>query len=250
RNLSTAEIISQVFLATHALLADEKPVDKNAPRKITNVVFMGMGEPLLNFDNVMAAIDILRDDFGYGIGKRRVTLSTAGVIPGIEKLRDRNDVSLALSLHAPNNALRSELVPLNKKYSIEPLMDACREYVAGHARRKVTFEYVMLQGINDSKKHAEELIQLLQDMPVKVNLIPFNPFPGVNYICSEKQVIERFQSQLEDAGIMVTTRKTRGDDIDAACGQLVGNVKDKTRRSSRLLSMSSAMQEVASAKTI
>lgn len=250
RNLSTAEIVSQVFLATHALLADEKTKDKNQPRKITNIVLMGMGEPLLNYDNVMSAIDILRDDFGYGIGKRRVTLSTAGVIPGIEKLRDRNDVSLALSLHAPNNELRSELVPLNKKYPIEPLMEACRLYVDGHARRKVTFEYVMLQGINDSKKHGEELVQLLKDMPVKVNLIPFNPFPGVNYICSKKQVIERFRSQLEDAGIIVTTRKTRGDDIDAACGQLVGNVKDKTRRSSRLLSMSSAMKEVASDKAI
>lgn len=228
RNLTVGEIISQVWVANNTLKSDLK-----ADRVITNIVFMGMGEPLLNFDNVVKTINILLDDFAYGLSKRKVTVSTAGVVPAIDRLREVCDVSLAVSLHAPNDTLRDELVPLNKKYPIRELLDACKRYLGVNPHRRITFEYVMLAGINDSLKHARELIALLSDVPSKMNLIPFNPFPNSGYQTSSQTDIDRFREKLMSAGLMTVTRKTRGDDIDAACGQLVGQVKDRTRRSLR-----------------
>jgi 23S rRNA (adenine2503-C2)-methyltransferase len=225
RNLTTAEIIGQLYLAHHALLADGRE------QGITNVVMMGMGEPLLNYDAVMAALNIMCDDFAYSLSKRRVTISTAGVVPAIKRLHESTDVSLAVSLHAPNDALRDQLVPLNKKYPIRELLDACLEYVKDHNRRRITFEYVMLAGINDSLEHARELVKILQPVPSKLNLIPFNPYPHAIYQCSDRETINRFRDYVLSKGIVAVTRKTRGEDIDAACGQLVGKVKDKSRRS-------------------
>jgi 23S rRNA (adenine2503-C2)-methyltransferase len=227
RNLSAAEIVGQVFLATHALLA------RDDRRAITNVVLMGMGEPLLNFDNVLSAMAVMKDDLGYGLSKRRITLSTAGVVPAIDRLRERMDVSLAVSLHAPDDALRNQLVPLNRKYPIAELMAACRRYVARQPRRRVTFEYVMLEGVNDALEHAHALVRLLREVPAKVNLIPFNPFPHSGYRSSDQRQIDRFRDVLLAAGIMTITRRTRGDDIDAACGQLVGRVEDRGTRQQR-----------------
>lgn len=229
RNLATAEIVSQVFIASRALAARGL-----GERPITNVVLMGMGEPLLNFDNVVRAIDVLLDDHAWGLSRRRVTLSTAGVVPGIDRLREVAPVSLAVSLHATNDALRDELVPVNRKYPLAELLAACRRYVDRQPRRRVTFEYVMLEGINDSLAEARALVRLLRGVPSKVNLIPFNPFPGTAYRTSERAVIDRFRDVLMGAGIMTVTRRTRGDDIDAACGQLAGQVMDRTRRSERL----------------
>ncbi len=226
RNLTSAEIIAQVWVTNRALNRDPK-----GERIITNVVMMGMGEPLLNFDNVLPAMQIMLDDMAYGLSKRRVTLSTAGVVPMLDRLREACPVSLAVSLHAPNDALRDQLVPLNKKYPIAELLAACRRYVAGDNRRRVTFEYVMLAGVNDTPAHARELARLLQDVPSKVNLIPFNPFPDSGYQRSEREVIDRFRDILMRANLTTMTRKTRGDDIDAACGQLAGKVMDRTRRS-------------------
>lgn len=220
RNLSVAEIIGQLWLAKKAL--GEKT-------QITNVVLMGMGEPLLNFDNVVAAMNLMMDDFAYGLSKRRITLSTAGMVPAIDRLARVSDVSLAVSLHATDDAVRNELVPINRKYPIDELLLACKRYVAD-ARRKVTFEYVMLDRINDSPAQAKALSRLLSDVPSKVNLIPFNPFPGAPYRCSSTIAIDRFQEILQRAGLVATRRKTRGDDIDAACGQLVGRVDTRTRR--------------------
>ena len=228
RNLSTGEIIAQVWMA--AYLLGQRP---DAPRQVSNVVMMGMGEPLLNYDNVVRAIRIMLDDFGYGLSKRRVTLSTAGVIPAIQRLREDCDVSLAVSLHAPDDALRNELVPLNRKYPIGELLDSCREYV-GEGRRRVTFEYVMLAGINDTDRHARELVKCLRGVPAKVNLIPFNPFPATRYRRSDQSRIDRFFAILNRAGIVTITRRTRGDDIDAACGQLAGEFQDRTRRRERV----------------
>jgi 23S rRNA (adenine2503-C2)-methyltransferase len=228
RNLSTAEIIGQVWVANQRM--------HNTPReerKISNVVLMGMGEPLLNFDNVVRAMNIMMEDNAYGLSKRRVTLSTSGVIPALDRLKQVSDVSLAVSLHAPDDALRNELVPINRKYPIKELLAACKRYVAGEARRKITFEYVMLAGINDSEAHARALVKLLRDVPAKVNLIPFNPFPNTDYRCSDKPTIDRFRDILMEAGLMTVTRKTRGDDIDAACGQLAGKVVDRTKRKLR-----------------
>ncbi|MDJ0832344.1 MAG: 23S rRNA (adenine(2503)-C(2))-methyltransferase RlmN [Gammaproteobacteria bacterium] len=227
RNLTSAEIIGQLYLAHHALLRE------GSDKGITNVVMMGMGEPLLNYDAVMAALDIMGDDFAYGLSKRRVTISTAGVVPAIKQLRESTDVSLAVSLHAPNNELRDQLVPLNRKYPIKELLAACREYVQGHNRRRITFEYVMLKDINDSLEHARQLVKLLSDIPSKLNLIPFNPYPHAIYQCSDQATIDRFRDYVVSKGIVTVTRKTRGDDIDAACGQLVGRVKDKSRRSQK-----------------
>jgi 23S rRNA (adenine2503-C2)-methyltransferase len=224
RNLSTAEIIGQIWVANRALGFDPK-----GQRIVSNVVMMGMGEPLLNFDNVVRAMDIMMDDFAYGLSKRRVTLSTAGVVPAIDRLRDVSDVSLALSLHAPNDTLRDELVPLNKKYPIRDVLAACQRYV-GQDRRRITIEYVMLDGVNDSLENAHELVRLLKDLPVKVNLIPFNPFPQTVYRRSSQQAVNRFRDVLMQHSLTTITRKTRGDDIDAACGQLVGRVLDKTKR--------------------
>ncbi len=228
RNLSVAEIIGQLWVANRALKRDPR-----GERIITNVVFMGMGEPLLNFDNVVSAISIMLDDLAYGLSKRRVTLSTAGMVPMIDRLREVSPVSLAVSLHAPNDALRNTLVPLNKKYPIAELLEACKRYVADEPRRRVTFEYVMLDGINDSPEHAHELVRLLKEVPSKVNLIPFNPFPNTEYKRSGARAIERFRTILMEAGLVTITRRTRGDDIDAACGQLAGKVQDRGSRSRR-----------------
>jgi 23S rRNA (adenine2503-C2)-methyltransferase len=230
RDLSTAEIIGQVWTASRLLGQHGQ-----SKRAITNIVFMGMGEPLLNFDNVATAINILLDDMAYGLSRRRVTVSTAGLVPLIDRLREANPVSLAVSLHAPNDAMRSELVPLNRKYPIADLLDACRRYVADEPRRKVTFEYVMLAGINDSVAHANELVRLLHDVPAKVNLIPFNPFPHTRYQRSSAAAIDAFRDVLMRADLITMTRRTRGDDIDAACGQLAGRVRDRTGRRERWL---------------
>ena len=229
RNLSTAEIIGQVWLAVRELSLNQGSHDK----RVTNVVMMGMGEPLLNFDNVVAAMDIMMDDFAYGLSKRRVTLSTSGVLPDLERLREVSPVALAVSLHAPNDELRNELVPINKKYPLAQLMALCKRYFENEPRRKVTFEYVMLKGINDQPEHAMQLVKLLKNVPSKVNLIPFNPFPMTQYQRSSQVAIDAFRDKLISNGINTITRKTRGDDIDAACGQLAGEVKDKTSRSQR-----------------
>lgn len=229
RNLSTAEIIGQVWLAVRELSKQDGAHDK----RVTNVVMMGMGEPLLNFDNVVSAMNIMMDDFAYGLSKRRVTLSTSGVIPEMERLREHSPVALAVSLHAPNDELRNELVPINKKYPLVQLMDICRNYFKNEPKRVVTFEYVMLKGVNDQPEHAEQLIKLLKNVPSKVNLIPFNPFPMTQYERSSTAAINAFRDQLIAKGINTITRKTRGDDIDAACGQLAGEVQDRTSRARR-----------------
>ncbi len=227
RNLTVAEIVSQVVIASRMLGKKSKD-----DRIVSNIVLMGMGEPLLNFDNVVNAIDIFLDDCAYGLSKRRVTLSTSGIVPALKRLREVCDVSLAISLHAANNTLRDELVPINKKYPIEALLGACRYYLAGENThiKKVTIEYVMLEGINDSPADAKALIKILNKLPVKVNLIPFNVFPSSVYRCSSQKVINTFRDMLIKAGIVTITRKTRGEDIDAACGQLAGKFKDKTKR--------------------
>jgi 23S rRNA (adenine2503-C2)-methyltransferase len=227
RNLSTGEIIAQVWVAARAL---GSRADSN--RVISNVVMMGMGEPLLNYDNVVRAMHLMQDDFGFGLSRRRITLSTAGIVPAIRQLRQDCDVSLAVSLHAPDDMLRNELVPLNRKYPIRELLAACRDYV-GEGRRRVTFEYVLLDGINDTDAHASELVRCLEGVPAKVNLIPFNPFPGSNYRRSPRARVDRFFELLNRAGIVTITRKTRGDDIDAACGQLAGDFMDRTTRRSK-----------------
>lgn len=220
RNLSTAEIIGQVWIAQREL----------GIGAITNVVLMGMGEPLLNFDHVLSATEIMLDDFAYGLSKRRVTLSTAGVVPALDRLAQVSEISLAVSLHAPDDALRNQLVPINRKYPIQSLLDACKRYVGRDGRRKVTFEYVMLEGINDTPAHARALIKRLSHVPSKVNLIPFNPFTGSPYRSSSPEVIRQFSEILHTAGLIATIRKTRGRDIDAACGQLVGKVGVRTRK--------------------
>ncbi len=226
RNLSTAEIIGQVWNAAHAL---GNVTHQN--RRITNVVMMGMGEPLLNFDNVVRAMSLMRDDLGFGLANKRVTLSTAGLVPMIDRLSEESDVSLAVSLHAPTDELRDRLVPLNKKYPIAELLDACNRYVAKRPRCTVTFEYTLMKGVNDQPEQAKRLVKLLRRVPSKLNLIPFNPFPGTEFERSDEPTIRAFQKLVLDAGVMTTVRRTRGDDIDAACGQLVGKVMDRTRRS-------------------
>ena len=229
RNLTTAEIISQVWLAAHLLEEEKKP-----GRKITNVVMMGMGEPLLNFDNVVRAVRIMMDDFAYGLSKRRVTVSTAGVVPAMDRLADILDMRLAVSLHASNDELRNELVPVNKKYPLKELMAACRRFIdKQNSRSRITFEYVLLDGINDQPEHARELIKLLKGIPTLMNLIPFNPFQGSGYNTSSKNAVLRFSEILHKAGMTTVVRKTRGEDIDAACGQLAGKIEDKSRRHRR-----------------
>ncbi|KWV84873.1 Dual-specificity RNA methyltransferase RlmN [Pseudomonas fluorescens] len=213
-------------------------VPATVDRAITNVVMMGMGEPLLNFDNVIAAMHLMMDDLGYGISKRRVTLSTSGVVPMIDELAKHIDVSLALSLHAPNDALRNQLVPINKKYPLKMLLESCQRYMATLGEKRVlTIEYTMLKDVNDKLEHAVEMIELLKDTPCKINLIPFNPFPHSGYERPSNNAIRRFQDQLHQAGYNVTVRTTRGEDIDAACGQLVGQVMDRTRRSERYIAV-------------
>jgi 23S rRNA (adenine2503-C2)-methyltransferase len=228
RNLTVAEIIGQVWWANKAMGHDPK-----GERIISNVVMMGMGEPLANFENVVTAMDIMLDDFGYGLSRRRVTLSTTGILPALEKLRERCPVALAVSLHAPNDTLRDELVPINKKYPLAELMAACKRYLENAPRDFITFEYVMLDGINDTPQHAYELVKLVQDIPCKFNLIPFNSFPDSGYKRSRNDAIREFRNILINNNIIVTTRKTRGDDIDAACGQLAGKVIDKTKRTAQ-----------------
>ncbi|BDZ74904.1 dual-specificity RNA methyltransferase RlmN [Methylophaga marina] len=229
RNLDAAEIIAQLWIANEALGKDPK-----GNRVVTNVVMMGMGEPLANYNNVVTAMNLMRDDFGYGISWRRLTLSTSGMVPMIDKLREDCHVSLAISLHAANDELRSQIIPLNQKYPIAELLAACKRYVVGQQRRHITVEYVMLDGINDSIQDAKDLVRILKDIPNKINLIPFNPFPGTHYKCSSRNQIVRFQQYLIDQGLVATVRKTRGDDIVAACGQLAGEVQDKSRRSERM----------------
>ncbi|HEX5339448.1 MAG TPA: 23S rRNA (adenine(2503)-C(2))-methyltransferase RlmN [Gammaproteobacteria bacterium] len=230
RNLTSAEIIGQVWLANQRLGATH-----GVERAITNVVLMGMGEPLANYKHVLPTLRILLDDLAYGLSKRRVTLSTSGLVPNLYKLAEECDVALAVSLHAPNDALRDVLVPINKVHPIAELMAACKHYVANqdHRHVHVTFEYVMLDGVNDSMEHARELARVLRDVPAKVNLIPFNPFPGTEYRRSPQAVIDRFAEYLWQRGIVTITRRTRGDDIDAACGQLAGQVQDRIRREQR-----------------
>ena len=229
RNLSTGEIISQLWWANHALGADPK-----GQRMITNVVMMGMGEPLLNYNQLIPALKLMLDDNAYGLSRRRVTVSTSGVVPMMDRLSRDCPVALAVSLHAPTDALRDELVPLNKKYPLRELMAACQRYLPHAPRDFVTFEYVMLAGVNDSVKHAKELVALVQDVPCKFNLIPFNPFPASGLHASSRNQIMAFSQVLLDAGIVTTVRKTRGDDIDAACGQLAGPGKDRTKHAERM----------------
>ena len=225
RNLSTAEIIGQLWWANKAM-----GVTPKNERVISNVVMMGMGEPLANYDNVVNALSIMLDDHGYGLSRRRVTMSTSGMVPQMDRLKEDMPVALAVSLHASNDQVRDEIVPLNKKYPLKELMAACQRYLQKAPRDFVTFEYVMLDGINDKPIHARELIELVRDVPCKFNLIPFNPFPNSGYARSSQENIRVFREILQQAGLVVTVRKTRGDDIDAACGQLAGQVQDKTRR--------------------
>ncbi|MDP2759840.1 MAG: radical SAM protein [Sideroxyarcus sp.] len=262
RNLTTAEIIGQVWWANHelgknsasdtlprsGLLREEAQAALPAPDgsaapcqgrhgnwPVTNVVLMGMGEPLLNFDSTVSALRLMLDDNAYGLSRRRVTVSTSGVVPAMDRLRDECPVALAISLHAPNDALRNVLVPINQKYPLQTLMAACLRYLEKAPRDFVTFEYVMLAGVNDSEQQARELIQLVYDVPCKFNLIPFNPFPQAPYQRSDMETVKRFRDVLMQAGIVTTIRKVRGDDIAAACGQLAGQVQDKTKRTHRLV---------------
>jgi 23S rRNA (adenine2503-C2)-methyltransferase len=232
RNLTTGEIIGQLWHANRTLIADgaTAPWIEQGRAPITNVVMMGMGEPLANFDNVVPALRLMLDDNAYGLSRRRVTLSTSGLVPLIDRLRDECPVALAVSLHAPNDALRDKLVPINRKHPLRELMAACLRYLPAAPRDFVTFEYVMLDGVNDSLSHADELTALVSEVPCKINLIPFNPFPGSEFRTSPRARIVAFQKRLMDAGIVTTVRKTRGDDIAAACGQLAGQVKDRTKR--------------------
>jgi len=230
-DLATAEIIGQLWLAKRELDA----FGTKKPRRVTNVVMMGMGEPLLNFDNVVSAMSLMCDDLAYGLSKRKVTLSTSGVVPNLDRLAEWADVSLAVSLHAPNDALRDQIVPINRKYPIEQLLASAKAYLDAQTDKKrvVTIEYTLLAGVNDSVEQARELAALLRDYPCKINLIPFNDFPNSGYQRPSGNAVSRFWQVLTDAGFVVTVRTTRGDDIDAACGQLVGEVVDRTRRSER-----------------
>ena len=246
RNLSAAEIIGQLWIASRALArdagrtpargaAEALGATPKGERIISNVVMMGMGEPLANFDNVVTAMRLMLDDNAYGLSRRRVTLSTSGIVPAIDRLRDTCPVALAVSLHAPNDALRDTLVPINRKYPLAQLLAACQRYLERAPRDFLTFEYVMLEGVNDSAEHARQLVALVREVPCKFNLIPFNPFPNSGFKRSSRDAIRRFAEILIAAGLVATTRKTRGDDIDAACGQLAGRVEDKTRRTRRVV---------------
>ncbi|KAF0814331.1 Dual-specificity RNA methyltransferase RlmN [Andreprevotia sp. IGB-42] len=237
RNLSVGEIIGQLWWAENRLTAEQARIGdvplEPGGRIVTNVVMMGMGEPLANFENVVAALRLMLDDNAYGLSRRRVTLSTSGIVPAMDRLRDACPVSLAVSLHAPNDAIRDEIVPINKKYPLKELLAACNRYLEKAPRDFITFEYVMLAGVNDQPEHARQLAVLVRDVPCKINLIPWNPFPGADYNRSGRDAILAFRDILNEAGYVATVRKTRGDDIDAACGQLAGQVKDKTRRAAR-----------------
>ncbi|MCG3202291.1 MAG: Dual-specificity RNA methyltransferase RlmN [Gammaproteobacteria bacterium] len=230
RNLSTAEIIGQLWIAARSLGQFPRP----GRRPISNIVFMGMGEPLLNYDNVLRAIELMLDDNAYGLSRRRVTVSTAGMVPQMDRLKQASPVSLAVSLHAPNDALRNELVPLNRTYPLAELLSACRRFAENYTHESITFEYTMLDGVNDTPAHARELVRVLNGIPSKVNLIPWNPFPGGGYRRSSAEAIERFRAVLQHAGVITLTRRTRGHDIDAACGQLVGRVQARAARYHRV----------------
>ncbi len=235
RNLSTGEILAQLWQAEHFLRHHLKRTD----RVITNVVMMGMGEPLQNYSALLPALKVMLDDHGYGLSRRRVTVSTSGVVPMMDRLARDCPVALAVSLHAPNDALRNDLVPLNRKYPLSELLDACLRYLPAAPRDFVTFEYCMLSGVNDQPEHARQLLDLLrlhggQGVPCKINLIPFNPFPDSGLSCSDRPVVQQFARMLNEGGIVTTVRKTRGDDIDAACGQLAGDVLDRTNAAQRL----------------
>ncbi|HEV2976159.1 MAG TPA: 23S rRNA (adenine(2503)-C(2))-methyltransferase RlmN [Casimicrobiaceae bacterium] len=235
RNLSTGEIIGQLWHANRALLAAgvNPPWVEHGRHPITNVVMMGMGEPLANFEPVVRALRLMLDTNAYGLSRRRVTLSTAGLVPALDRLREECPVALAVSLHAPNDALRDVLVPINRKYPLRELLAACRRYIERAPRDFVTFEYVMLDGVNDAPEQAQELALLVREVPCKFNLIPFNPFPNTAFSTSPRARIAAFQNILQEAGLVATVRSTRGADIDAACGQLAGQVQDKTRRRTR-----------------
>jgi 23S rRNA (adenine2503-C2)-methyltransferase len=239
RNLETAEIVGQVWLANREL-----GYSPDGDRVITNVVFMGMGEPLANYRNVVPAAEVMMDDLGLDLSRRRVTISTSGLVPQMRRIADETNVALAVSLHAPNDELRNELVPINRRHPIADLLDACWHYVERQNARNVTFEYVMLDGVNDRPEHARETVRLLRGHPAKVNLIPFNTFPGTTYRCSPDEAIERFRDILIRGGVIATIRRTRGDDIDAACGQLVGRVNDRTtvRLGQKLIPLSVVQQ--------
>lgn len=242
RDLSVHEIIAQIWIAAKSF----GQLRENGPRKITNVVFMGMGEPLLNFDNVVDAVNIMMHDNCYGISKRRVTISTSGVVPALDRLGQYTDACLAVSLHAPNDELRNQLVPLNKKYPIAMLLDSAKRYIEGlpDTHRKMTIEYTLIDQLNDRPEHAHQLAELLRDVPVKINLIPFNPFSLSNYKRVSNNALRRFQQILMDEGYTTTVRTTRGDDIEAACGQLAGQVNDRTRRSARYVNSAGAADEL------
>lgn len=230
RNLSVAEIMAQLWIAEHTLRQIQVPPLKPAERVVSNVVIMGMGEPLVNFDNVVKTIHLMMDDHSYGLSKRRITLSTVGIVPALYRLKTQCPVNLAISLHAPTDALRDQLLPINHKYPLAELMAACRAYLADETRRKITFEYVMLKDVNDSPAHARALVKLLQHCPAKVNLIPFNSFVQAPYQCALPETIAQFRDILMRADIVTVTRKTRGDDIDAACGQLAGKVLNRSHK--------------------
>ncbi len=252
RNLTTGEIIGQLWSARKALgdfrgstggVADRRTLETDfcAGRIVSNVVLMGMGEPLANFENVVTALHLMLDDNAYGLSRRRVTVSTSGIVPAMDRLRDECPVALAVSLHAPSDALRDRLVPINRKYPLADLMAACRRYLEKSPRDFITFEYVMLDGVNDSEAHARELVRLVRDVPCKFNLIPFNPFPASGFRRSPALRVRRFAEILMQARIVTTTRKTRGEDIDAACGQLAGQVRDRTqRRGNRTITIAEA----------
>ncbi len=242
RDLTAAEIIGQVWLAINSY--DGWQSGKG--RIVTNVVMMGMGEPLLNFDNVVSAMSLMTDDLAYGLSKRKVTLSTSGVVPALDRLAEFSDVSLAVSLHAPNDEIRNQIVPINRRYPIKQLLQSARDYIDAQSDRKrvVTIEYTLLAGVNDQPEHARELSALLKDFPCKINLIPFNHFPNSGFDRPSGNAVSRFWQVLVDAGFIVTVRSTRGDDIDAACGQLVGEVVDRTRRSERYRQLNSASNAV------
>ena len=231
RNLSTAEVIAQLWIAARTLSKNDGEHDFS----VTNIVMMGMGEPLMNYDNVVPAMDIMMDDLAYGLSRRRVTLSTSGVVPKIYDLLEESGVSLAVSLHAANDELRNEIVPINRKYNIDELLDACILYAEKGPHKQITFEYTLMDNINDNLEDAKELVELFRrkNVPGKINLIPFNPYPGTIYKKPSNNRIHRFKDYLQKEGFITTIRKTRGDDIDAACGQLVGNVLDKTKRQQR-----------------
>jgi 23S rRNA (adenine2503-C2)-methyltransferase len=233
RNLGVAEIIGQLWWANHQLGKDAPSTGSGQAQgkwKISNVVLMGMGEPLLNFDNTVSALRLMLDDHAYGLSRRRVTVSTSGIVPAMDRLREECPVALAVSLHAPNDKLRDALVPINRKYPLKELLGACGRYLEKAPRDFITFEYVLLNGVNDSVQQAHELVRLVHDVPCKFNLIPFNPFPQTHFRCSKPEAIRRFRDVLMGADIVTTTRKTRGSDIAAACGQLAGLVQDKTKR--------------------